>query len=1223
LHDAAARQLGRSEFRRPLVLEAGAGTGKTAVLVARIVHWALGPGWQSAALRLQSSAEYSPPSSLDPAQPATALGAIVSLERIAEKVAAGIVAITFTDAAAVEMQMRVAMALRGVHRAAEPDWLASHELGLPHEELARRAAALASCADRMRIQTIHGFCSSLLREYALEAGLHPRFRIDADGRAMRGLGLDLVGRRFEELYGDHADPDALLLAAHGHGPSAVARDLHRLAAQALRPDELPEDPLDPERFAAWREPVVAAVSQLREALQAGANEIQEAGKAEARNTKGYMGVADGAAKLEYALSELHGVEGLADLFAEDGAATLLMTKKASEWATGKFTKTEQDHLHGHDDRVAAELAAVLPALKALRGFQPEVLRAGCRLMRRLLADAREEMRRQGLQCFDGLLRDARRLLREQPAIAVRVREGIDQLMVDEFQDTDAGQCELVARLALDELPSQHRPGLFLVGDPKQSIYGWRNADLGAYAAFVQRAIAAGGERALLDVNFRSVPPILDEVERCIDPIMHESEGHQPAFQRLHPAPSVRQDSGFVEHGRAPVEHWVSWAHESEKGKIGPGTRAEEAREIEAAAIAADLAELHSKGSLQLAGTALLLRSTTGLDVYLRAFREAGIPYQVERDRNYYRRREVVDAAALVRAIVDPHDQLALVAALRAPFVGVPDAAWLPLWKARFPELCSRLRSPAQHELLLELQTAVQAVATELAGASAVGLEHIPDWDQSLRAAIQALAFLRQSFRVDPADEFVAKLRAAFQQEGTEAARFLGAHRLANLERFYRRLSAALANDEGGPQAVLRALRVAVADEEDESDSPPGDDSLDAVRVMTVHKSKGLTFQHVYLADVHGGGSGARGLPNCATAERQGRLEFCLFGVPTLGWFEVAQDQERVSTAETVRLLYVALTRPQKRLVICGRRELPDGSGAAAGKTLESLLRQRLRHGNALSGAFGEQRGQAIELRDAFDVLWRIPYSETGEQRLSKPQVATKLQIEPLLEELALLRGARAEARKKRGQSRLRTASQADDGHEWVRLAEAGGGGEEDGWSPRASSDPELARAVGTAVHRALELLDLDAEPVGALRTQIEGLADAVRGFVPKSRLLEVVRSARELLEEADRRGILYELFDRREQILGREVPVLLPDEESGGAIVGTLDLLYRDPNTGQLIVADFKTDVLQSQEDFEQRREHYLAQGRVYQDAVARMFPAEEAPAFELWFLSANRIVRG
>lgn len=1203
LHDAAARRLGRSEFARPLVLEAGAGTGKTAVLVARIVHWCLGPGWELAQSRLQSA------------------GLEASAEGIAEKLAAGVVAITFTDAAAVEMQMRVATALRGVHRGDEPDWLESHELGIEHPELARRAAALASCADRLRIQTIHGFCSSLLREYALEAGLHPRFRIDADGRAMRGLAMDLVGRRFEELYGESADPDALLLAAHGHGPSAVANHLHRLAAQALRPDELPDDPLDAERFAAWKAPVEGAIRHCREILEPGANEIHDAGNAEGHRTKRYFGAAQATAKLEYAFTQLSQVDELAELFGEQGAGTEFLGSKVVDWAKGKFSKADLDHLHGKEDALCEHLQIALPALRSLRGFEAEVLRAGCRLMRRLLTDARLEMRKQGLQCFDGLLRDTRRLLRERADLAARVREGIDQLLVDEFQDTDAGQCELVARLALDALDTDHQPGLFLVGDPKQSIYGWRNADLGAYASFVQRAQAAGGEVAVLDVNFRSVPSILDEVERCVEPIMHAEAGHQPAFQRLLPAPSVVDDPGFVELDRAPVEHWVSWAHDNDKGKIGPTTRAEEAREIEAAAIAADLAELHEAGQLQLAKTALLLRSTTGLDTYLRAFREAGIPYQVERDRNYYRRREVVDAAALVRTIVDPHDQLAFVAALRAPFVGVPDAAWLPLWKARFPELCARLRNPSQHELLGEMEAAVQQVAREVHASQAVGVAQIEGWEHALLAAIRALAALRQSFRVDPADEFVAKLRAAFLQEGTEAARFLGAHRLANLERFYRRLGAALADDDGGPQAVLRALRVAIAEEEAESDSPPGDDSLDAVRVMTVHKAKGLTFEHVYLADVHGGGSNARGLPTCATAERDQVLEFCLFGVPTLGWFEVARDAERVSEAETVRLLYVALTRPQKRLVVCGKRSLPESGTLASGNTLESLLRQRMRNGQELSGAFGEQRGQEIALRDSHDALWRIPYLAAEERKSMASQAAPDLDPEALLAELQELGRQRATAQAQRFQSRLRTASR-EEGHEAVRFAEAGGGGEEDAWSPRGSSDPELARAIGTAVHRALELLDLDLEPVGALQAQIHGLADAVRGFVPQARLDEVVRAARELLEEADRRGILYELFDRREQILGREVPVLLPDQESGGAIVGTLDLLYRDPNTGQLVVADFKTDAIHSQEQFEQRCAHYLAQGQVYQQAVAQMFPDEEPPAFELWFLSANRIVR-
>lgn len=1203
LHDADARRLGRSEFGHPLVLEAGAGTGKTAVLVARVVHWCLGPGWEQTRQKLEQA------------------GAASDHESIAETVCGGVVAITFTDAAAVEMQMRVAKALRAVHRGEEPIGFDSSELGLTAKERVARAAALASAADRLRMQTIHGFCSSLLREHALAAGLHPRFAIDADGRALRGLALDLVGRSFDALYGDEPDEDAVMLASHGYGPSAVAQHLHRLAARAIRPDELPEDPLDQERFAAWREPMLAAIEAVRAILQPAADEVYDAGKADGRNTKGLILVASTSAELEAALRELDSVDRLGELMSEEGAAMRFLASKAEAWSKGKFSDTELGLLHGHEGRLAAELAAVVPALKALRGFEPEVLRAGTRLMRRLLADARAEMRRQGLQCFDGLLRDARRLLREHPQIAARVREGIDQLLVDEFQDTDAGQCELVARLALDELPTEHQPGLFLVGDPKQSIYGWRNADLAAYAGFVARVEQAGGQIAILDVNFRSVPPILAEVERCVQPVMQAEEGRQPAFQPLHAAPPVEGDPGFDQHGRRAVEHWVSWAHESDKGKIGPSTAADHARELEAQAIAQDLAELRARDALEFKQAALLLRSTTGLEVYLNALREADIPYQVERDRSYYRRREIVDAASLVRAIVDPHDQLALVAALRAPIVGVPDAAWLPLWRARFPEACAKLRSPNQEELLRELRQSITAVAAEVDASGAIGVDRIPGWHHALLAAVDQLAILRQSFRIDPADEFVAKLRAAFLHEATEAARFLGAHRLANLERFYRRLTEALASEEGGPQAVLRALRIAVADEEEESATPPGDDSLDAVRVMTVHKAKGLTFQHVYLADVHGGSSGARGLPQCAVSERTGSFEYCLFGVPTLGWHQVAREEARISETEMVRLLYVALTRPQKRLVICGKRGIP-GAGGRAAVGLEALLRHRMQQGQVLAGLFGEQRGTAIEHLDSDGVLWRIPHPDA--EQLEGLARAAQQGVDPaaLLAELETLQRDRLAARERQAQARVRTASR-EDGHEVLRFAEAGGSGAEDeAWTTRAIGDPELARAVGTAVHRALELIQLDAEPVAALQAQIAGLADAVRGFVPRSRLDEVVQEARRLLEDADRSGILYELFDRRDQILGREVPVLLPDESTGGAVIGTLDLLYRDPATGQLVVADFKTDAVRSDEELQAKRAHYLGQGQVYQDAVARMFPNEEPPAFELWFLTANRIVR-
>src|SRR5262249_20412398 len=147
-------------------------------------------------------------------------------------------------------------------------------------------------------------------------------------------------------------------------------------------------------------------------------------------------------------------------------------------------------------------------------LDPERLRHGRLALAPLLAAVEDELRRRGVATFDALLRDARRLLAAHPGVRVQLRRGIAQLRVDEFQDTDATQCEVLRWIALDG-PAAERPGLFLVGDPKQSIYGWRNADLRAYQSFVAKVLEAGGCVRLLVENFRSAPPVLGEVARVI------------------------------------------------------------------------------------------------------------------------------------------------------------------------------------------------------------------------------------------------------------------------------------------------------------------------------------------------------------------------------------------------------------------------------------------------------------------------------------------------------------------------------------------------------------------------------------------------------------------------------------------------------------------------------------------------------------------------------------
>ena len=1209
LHDAASRKAGRTLFGKPLVLEAGAGTGKTAVLVARVVHWCMGLGW-----RQYQSADR-------------------SYEEIAEAVCEGVVAITFTDAAAVEMQVRVAKAMHGLHRGDTPAWMPSEEFELPEEEIKRRAAALLSAADRLRVQTIHSFCSTLLRQHALTINLHPRFEIDADGSRAEALVLEYLSTRLPQLYGDSPNVDAVHLASNGHGPGKVAEVLLMFLRNAVTSEDLPDDAVD--------DTAVASVCEELQKCLAPALEVFQSAVAGMESKKGLTGLlklAEQVPLLHSRLTSVENVVDLSELFAIGGLGAEMNSNKAQEWTRNKFTKTEEGLLsEAQTITLNTAFTGLSSWAKNLSNLEPELLTSAMRLVKQLLGEIKGEMRRAGVQTYSDLLADAHALLKQHPHLAERMAANMDQLMVDEFQDTDALQCEflhfLVLRPKRTGLPA---PDLFLVGDPKQSIYGWRGADLRSYHDFVQTLLADGGERFDLTVNFRSVVPILDEVERCIEPIMVKEEGLQPDFQKLHPAPDQGADSTEV-----AVEHWVSWQHE---GLEGESTSAGRARELEAQALALDLKQRHQRGELQWNDAAILMRSTSAMETYLSCLRDADIPFQVERDKNYYKRREIIDAAALVRSIVDPNDQLALLTLLRSPVVGVPDAAWLPLWAAEFPGLMSQLQGPSQTEILQRLQEVVQSVATDVAAMNIPGMERIAEWHKLLQYAIHSLAELRQDFHILPADKFVHKLRRRFPMEATEAARHLGAHRLANLERFFRRLTASLMDSDGGPQSILRSLRRAVAEGMDESEAAPGDQAMDAVRIMTIHKSKGLTFPHVYLVNTHATPSASR-RKMMDFGRAGGRNEFQIFGMSTLGWTGVEVHRKRLEIAERVRLLYVALTRPQFRLVITGKR-LPSKKPKSfrQAKSIEALLQFR-RGIPELLPEYQARAGKSFELPDIFGARWFFPNPASDPSLVESktpapdPELSAQMplfaatsgrSVPQVLMDLQNLETDRQRAQTRQSKALKITAS-GTVSHEALREAVHGGEGVDVGLSiTDPIFDPAApdrhARAVGTAVHRALELIDLQQTPESALEKQLESLPQDLRGFIASADLADVAAQAKQVLQQMDNNGMLHELFERREYILGREIPVLLTptdcntDEDPLGAIVGTLDLLYRDPADGQLVVADFKSDQIPDAQALRHLAKAYKPQGELYCRAVEKLFPDEEPPRFELWFLRAGEI---
>jgi len=1214
--DEEARKAARSVFDRPVVLEAGAGTGKTAALIARVMHWCLGPGWEKARRDIEERGK----------DAGTDRG--VEPEAIAARVLERVTAITFTERAAAEMAERVAAALAGVLDNSEAIWLHLEDLKLEVEEKRRRASAMLTSLDRLVVGTIHAFCRRLLAAHPLEAGVHPSFEVDAEGTAVQHTAEEVLSDRLRRAYGDPGDPDLLALARLGYGPPHIAEALEGFVHRGVPPEALAGAPYPQTKVADARDRLLIQVRRvlgiIREPI-AGAK-------------GGRLDKAREALQAMEALEQgLPGVRTAEDLVvcvtADDLKAAL---GRLGKWANEEFIKSESflKERKGELGPACKDLCALVSFLQKL---DPEIMIPACRALCSLLTEVHLRMRTRGVETFDALLRHARDLLERSPEVLGRIRRPMDQLLVDEFQDTDPVQCRIVDWIALQG-PRAERPGLFLVGDPKQSIYGWRDADLAAYHAFVRKVLEAGGEKHTLYVNFRSVPAILDEVERIAAPVMEEEEGVQPPFEPLLACDDLREEAGLRYRGRRPVEHWVSWDREQQEGeaenKVGPKTRADRAREIEAAAVARDLLDLRMNFGVDWKRSAILMRTTTAQDTYLGALRESGIPFVVERDRSYYKRREVIDAVSLVRAIVDPSDHVAMLAWLRSPVVGVPDAALIPLWNHKLPDLVTRIEGPAP-EILEEIVRCVDRAAADLPQEQPdglPGLDRVEGWDLSLASALRALARLRRSFVEDPADTFVERLRALLLSEATEAARFLGGHRLANLERFFRRLLEALVSGEGGPQAVLRELRAGISGMREEEEGSLADETLDAVRVLTIHKAKGLTFGNAYLVGLHGRTDRGSGGPETEVVEHGGGWEMRLFGVPSLGFDQVLARREQVSKAEMLRTLYVATTRPRERLVLAGKWAGDDAEArptAEAASHMDLLLHRRGGHPaleELLAGAAGE--GEAAEI-DAEEVRWVLPDPSPVSRVVKAVEPGDEaVTVDEARRDIERLRVFREQALQRMGLGFTAPASQRS--HEALREALYEGMEETpsvaEGVAGEAHTEwvREIEMAVGSAIHRVLETFEFSASTQEEIGRQRGLLGVHLRGPVPPDRFDEALGEAEEILERLGGSQAIRRLTAISEHIIAREMPILLAgDEEAGpvGAIIGTIDLLYRDPETRAFVVADYKTDRITDDAELEERKQIYKAQGEVYLRAVREAMGAEPPPRFELWFLRADRII--
>jgi ATP-dependent helicase/nuclease subunit A len=1142
--DARSRSLAQIEFARPLAIEAGAGTGKTAILVARVLAWCLGPGWERAAAR-------------DPGADAV---------RIAERVMRGVVAITFTEAAAAEMAARIEQGLAALERGQAP-------VGFEAPAAPERVAALRGAVDQLVVETIHAYCRRLLAAHPIEAGLHPQFEIDADGTAAAAVVRDAVGEQIGAAYA-RRDESALALASLRVGPQELETALLAQRGAGARASELAADPLAPARIEALRARLVAAHDALEAAI---ADHLSRVRRGTAPAVPAALAAARGG--LAEDLAPLR----TAVLAAWDGSPG----RKVEEWAKGNFSQAERDACGDRCSAIEAAAGRLAPLLAHLEKLDPAALAPLSRTLGALAADVEERLRRSGSVSFEDLLTRAVDLLTQHPRVASDLRRGIDQLLVDEFQDTDARQCAIVAALALE---GGERPGLFLVGDPKQSIYGWRNADLEAYEAMLARVREAGGVVGSLCVNHRSVPAILDEVERVVGPVMVRAPALQPAFEPLVPSAERESAAGFGAGGRAAVEFWLP-ALCDESGQPR-STRAAEASELEARALARDLRELHDAHGVAWRDVGVLFRSRGDWDVYLSALRAHGVPYAVEGDRTYYRRREIIDAASFVCCVLDPNDQLALVALLRSSAAGVPDAAWIPLWEAGFPALAARLgREP---EALAQLEPILRKVAEDLAG-TALGIERIAGWEVCAFACLEAIEALRISFERDPGDRFVERLRAALCFEAMESARFLGAWRAANLELFFDDLADALAAGEP-TGALLRRIRRAVAEDETPSAEPASPGGVDAVTVVTLHGAKGLDWSHVYLMQLH------KGEAHTVAPGEMGRvgglLETTWCDRPTLGFDLVRERRKRVADAERVRTLYVGMTRARSRLVLSGLwKEFAERGGDDSHAAL--LVRRA-----PASPRWSEIARSAVDGRaEAEHASWVIP-----------ALLPTAAAVEPPDEALEVA-GAEPET--------FPAPLAVPDPEPRMRCAIAttvtalAAAPEEPGAAATAAPQATAAAAglVGTAIHAALERIDLDADWASEWSGQRARIEAQLRAEAPAAQRGRAVADALACWDALGSGPLAAHLRGLAGRVVARELPLVLA--AGIGFATGSIDLLYRGDDGG-LVVVDYKTDRTADGGD-PAARERYARQGDLYRRAVREALGADGV-RFEIWWLRSGTV---
>ena len=811
-----AEQLRAVERRDgPLLVSAGAGAGKTSVLVERFVRSVIEDG-----------------------------AAVDS-----------ILAITFTEKAASQLRARVRRRFSECERPAD-----------------------ARATETAWISTIHGFCARVLRTHALTAGLDPEFRV-MEALESERLGLEAFDLALLDFVGEADEGERLDLLVR-YGPDRLA-DMVRTTYSHLR-SLGHEHPRLPDLDAP--EPA-AEVEELRSAARLALTELG------ARNGK-KVGHARVAVESCLELIEADGLPEPAALepfgFSPGGANALkgpacARYLEAHNSLLALCTAQREFADHGHLRHLLEAYGTRYQALKRERS---------------------------GVD-FDDLELRATRLFAEEPEVCEGYARRFTEIMVDEFQDTNRLQNRLLAQLGRDNL--------FRVGDERQSIYRFRHADVAVFREHRDAAEAAGrAER--VTVNFRSRGEVLEAVDALFGSLWGASfeplregpaarEGEPRSLPCVELLVTDRSAQGWKERAGAEEDEDTAETLFGASMRGVPAWRAAEAR-----ILARRIEQLTGDGPYEHREVVVLVRATTNLSVYERALEERGIPTYVLGGRGYWSQQQVADLRAYLAALANPRDELALHSLLASPLAGVSlDALVLVADLGR--------RAHGVWDTLERLVPLDGGGRDEQAAALA---EALPAED--LRRLVSFVSRFRGKRMDAPRMSLERLIDRAVTDSGydrTVLALPAGERRMANVRKLMR-MAREFEAEEGRD---LRRFIDFVAErdlvQEREGQAPLESEDVDAVRLMTVHRAKGLEFPAVCVADL---GKRGREDDSALRITEDGSVGIRLASIQggrmdSAQLVRIKERQRREDEEEERRVFYVAATRAQEHLVLSGATDL--------------------------------------------------------------------------------------------------------------------------------------------------------------------------------------------------------------------------------------------------------------------------------------------------------------